>query len=253
MTLGSPAAGAVVAAVASVRDRIAEACSRAGRRPSEVTLVAASKTRTAEEVLAAIAAGVTHFGENRVEEAAPKIAAVAQLVAAASLAAPTWHLIGHLQSRKAKTAVGRYALIHSVDTLKLGLRLARLAEQQELVQDVLLEVNLGDEESKFGFPSPDDRGQPSEPLRQAIETLLGEGGVRLVGLMGMAPIGQTPEDSRPYFRRLRRLRDTLRREYGAACWQHLSMGMTDDFEVAIEEGATLVRIGRAIFGAREAG
>ncbi|MHB0876861.1 MAG: YggS family pyridoxal phosphate-dependent enzyme [Anaerolineae bacterium] len=241
----------VAAGVRAVRERIAAACARAGRREDEVTLVAASKTRPPEAVLAALAAGITDFGENRPEEAAPKIEAIARLAPDAGLCQPNWHMIGHVQSRKARMVVGPYALLHSLDSTKLAFKLDQLAREQGTVLPVLLEVNLGDEESKYGFPAPDDNGRSAEVLLQAVESILPLQHLSLRGLMGMAPLTQSTEEARPYFRRLRLLREALRRDYGATDWEHLSMGMTDDFDVAIDEGATLVRVGRAIFGARE--
>jgi PLP dependent protein len=242
----------VAAGVSAVRRRMAAACARAGRGEGEVTLVAASKMRSPEEVVAALAAGITDCGENRPEDAAPKIEAVARLAEAAAVAPPRWHMIGHVQSRKAKMVVGPYDLLHSLDSARLALRLEQLAAEQGVRLAVLLEVNLGDEESKNGFPAPDAEGRPVAAMREALEAIVTLPHLEIRGLMGMAPLGQTPEAARPYFRGLRLLRDALQREYAAAEWRHLSMGMTEDFEIAIEEGATLVRVGRAIFGAREA-
>ena len=252
--------------IADVHARIAAAARRGGRAPNAVTLVAVSKTHTPEEVAAAYAAGLHVFGENRVEEAAPKTGEVARLVAPAP--PPAWHMIGHLQSRKAEEVLPWASMIHSVDSIKLAQRLSRfvtashagLSERSEdsptqaasdfsshgeassspTCVPILLEVNVSGEASKYGF-------RPDE-LPGAIEAIAALSGVALQGLMTMAPIAVDPEDARPVFAALRGLRTELARRYPVVEWRHLSMGMTDDFEVAIEEGATIVRVGRAIFG-----
>ena len=224
--------------IAAVHERIAAAAERAGRDPAEVTLVAVSKMHSPEEVAAACASGLRVFGENRVEEAAPKVEAVAQLVAPAP--PPAWHLIGHLQSRKAEDVLPWASMVHSVDSVKLAQRLSRFATAEKL--PILLEVNVSGEASKYGF-------RPEE-LPAAVETIAALPGVALQGLMTMAPIAADPEEVRPVFAALHTLKDELARHYPALDWRHLSMGMTDDFEVAIEEGATIVRVGRAIFGER---
>jgi PLP dependent protein len=224
--------------IAAVQERIAAAARRAGREPAEVTLVAVSKTHSPEEVAAAHAAGLRVFGENRVEEAAPKAEAVAQLVAPA--APPGWHMIGHVQSRKAEDVLTWASMVHSVDSVKLAQRLSRFMTAEKL--PILLEVNVSGEASKYGF-------HPQE-LPGAVEVIAALPGLALQGLMTMAPIAADPEDARPVFTALHRLRDGLAHRYPALDWRHLSMGMTDDFEVAIEEGATIVRVGRAIFGDR---
>jgi PLP dependent protein len=222
-----------------VRGRIAAAAARAGRDPADVSLIAVSKTQPVEVILAAYAAGLRLFGENRVEEAAPKAAEVQASLAPAS--PPVWHMIGHLQSRKAADVLPWAALVHSVDSVKLASRLARsVADGTEL--PVLLEVNVAEEASKYGF-------QPAD-LPAATEAIAALPGLRIEGLMTMAPLVANPELARPTFRGLAQLRDELARRHPAIAWRHLSMGMTDDFEVAIEEGATLVRIGRALFGER---
>ena len=224
--------------IAAVQERIAAAARRAGRDPAEVMLVAVSKMHSPEEVAAAYAAGLRVFGENRVEEAAPKVEAVAQLVA--PVPPPAWHLIGHLQSRKAEDVLPWASMVHSVDSVKLAQRLSRFATAEKL--PILLEVNVSGEASKYGF-------RP-EALRGAVEAVAALPGITLQGLMTVAPIAADPEDVRPVFAALRTLRDELTRSYPTLDWRHLSMGMTDDFEVAIEEGATIVRVGRAIFGER---
>ena len=206
--------------LAAVERRIRAACERAGRKRGEVTLVAVSKTFPAEKIDEAIAAGVTHIGENRVQEARDKKPQVR--------GAARWHLIGHLQSNKAKDAVQIFDLIETVDSIDLAQKIARASER---ARNVLLQVNIGDEPQKSGV-APAEIENVARQIR-AID------GVNLIGLMAIPPIG----DVRPHFRRLRALRDSLGLE-------HLSMGMSEDFEIAIEEGSTMVRIGRAIFGRR---
>jgi len=206
--------------LAAVESRIREACRRAGRKRSDVTLVAVSKTFGADKVDEAIAAGVTHVGENRVQEARDKKPQVR--------GSARWHLIGHLQSNKAKDAVRIFDMIETVDSVELAEKIARASET---ARDVLLQVNIGDEPQKSGAATSEVAG-----LVQQISTV---NNIHLLGLMAIPPIG----DPRSHFRRLRELRDqTGLRE--------LSMGMSEDFEIAIEEGSTMVRIGRAIFGSR---
>jgi pyridoxal phosphate enzyme (YggS family) len=219
----------------AVRERVSAACERAGRSPDDVAIVAVSKTFPATLVAEACRAGLTDMGENRVQEAAAKIPQVEALGSR-----PRWHLVGHLQTNKVKTALGLFDIIHSVDSLRLAEAISRQAEQAALRQagpvPVLLEVNVGGEASKFGF-TPEEVGRAAEQMARLP-------GLAVQGLMTVAPLSGDPEEVRPVFRELRRLRDALG-------LRHLSMGMTDDFEVAIEEGATMVRIGRAIFGPRE--
>jgi hypothetical protein len=234
-----------------VQDRIAAACARAGRAPSEVTLVAVSKTFPAGIVAEAYRLGLRDFGENRVEEAGPKISNLHS-----DLRLPTsdlrWHLVGHLQSRKAREAVDLFDMIHSVDSLKLADKLSRLCLESGRVMPILLECNVSGEETKYGFSvaTTADRAR----WMADVEATLALPGVRVEGLMTVAPIAADAEDARPVFRALRQLRDELAARFAdrrQAGWRHLSMGMTDDFEVAIQEGATMVRIGRAIFGERQ--
>ncbi len=227
--------------IAAVQERIARAARRVGRDPAEVTLVAVSKTHGADAVVAAYAAGLRVFGENRVEEAAPKAQAVAALLGGPQGASGiAWHMIGHLQTRKAEEVLPWASVVHSVDSVKLAARLSRFAAAAGREVAILLEVNVSGEASKYGFiPAA---------LPAAVEAIAALPSLRLQGLMTMAPIVPDPADARPVFAGLRRLRDDLIRRFPAVDWRHLSMGMTDDFEVAIEEGATIVRIGRAIFG-----
>ena len=217
----------IAESLALVRERIAMTCSHAGRSPDEVTLVGVTKSAPSEIAAQAVTAGLSDLGENRVQEAALKIEALA-----ARDLRPRWHLIGHLQSNKAKTAVRLFAILHSVDSIRLAQILSRRAHDQV---SLLLEVNVAQEASKFGFAP-----QEVPSAVQAIDTLPH---LEVRGLMTVAPMTNDAESVRPIFRQLRKLRDEL----GLS---ELSMGMTDDFEVAIEEGATIVRVGRAIFGPR---
>ncbi len=228
--------------LARVRERIANAATRAGRDAAAVTLVAVSKTHPVETLLAAYELGVRHFGENRVEEASTKLPAFR---AAIHDPAVVFHMIGHLQSRKAEDAGALFDRVHSVDSVKLAQRLSRFASKP---LPILLEVNVSGEESKYGFD-----GARRAELFGAVEAIASLQNLQLDGLMTMAPIVDDPEQARPVFRALRELRDEIEARYSHVKLPQLSMGMTDDFEVAIEEGATLVRIGRAIFGEREPG
>jgi pyridoxal phosphate enzyme (YggS family) len=221
------------AAIEAVRERVARACARSGRDPAEVRIVAVSKTFPVEDVRELVHSGHTLFGENRVQEALRKI----------PLAGPevTWHLVGHLQRNKAKHAVGAFALLHGVDSDELAREIDRCAARASLRQRVLIQVNVGSEPTKAGVAP--------EALDELVECVATLEHVELQGLMAIPPQEDTPEASRPWFKKLRELRDGSRNRVGRAL-PELSMGMTDDFEVAIEEGATLVRIGRAIFGER---
>ena len=238
-----------------VRTRIAQAAQRAQRSPDEITLVAVSKTKPLSLIAKTAAAGQVDFGENRLEELWQKADAAAE----AGMGAIRWHAIGTIQSRKAKLALGpsvaapkptagEICLIHAVDRPKIAQRLSRHAADQGRTLEVLLEVNVSGEESKQGF-SP-------ASLIAALPALLDLPALRYCGLMTMAPFVEDAEEVRPFFRKLRCLLEELRHtfpavQYPHATWQHLSMGMTNDFEVAIEEGATIVRVGTAIFGHRE--
>jgi len=233
----------IAANLEGVERRIAAACARVGRAPSEVTLVAVSKTRSIAEILAAHRAGVRHLGENRVEEAEGKVPVLRDSFTADPV---TWHMIGHVQSRKARGAVEFCDVIHSVDSLHLAARLDRFAAELGRSVPILLEVNVSGEASKYGFAASDPTARAD--LTSQIGQFSAFPRLRVEGLMTMAPIVAAPEQARPVFRALRQLRDELRDRAPFSAWRELSMGMTDDFEVAIEEGATMVRIGRAIFG-----
>jgi pyridoxal phosphate enzyme (YggS family) len=235
--------------LARVQERITQAALRVGRDPAEVTLVAVAKTFPAQAVVAAYQSGLLHFGENRVEEAVTKIPAVHAAIPGPS---PTWHMVGHVQSRKARAVVAHFDCVHSVDRLKVARRLSRFAREAGRTLPVLLECNVSGEEAKFGFDLPG--WQRDEARRKAffaaVEQILALPALAVQGLMTMAPLVADPETVRPVFASLRGLLDALRDRFPAQDWRHLSMGMTDDFEVAIEEGATMVRIGRAVFGPR---
>jgi pyridoxal phosphate enzyme (YggS family) len=235
---------------AAVQEQIARAARRASRDPAEVTVVAVTKTVPPERILEAYTCGLQVFGENRVEEAEEKIPPVhAQLGSEARI---HWHLVGHLQRRKARRALGLFEVIHSVDSLALAEKLSRLAVESRRVVEILLECNVSGEAAKYGFPTDrweEDAGQ-REAFTEAVARILDLPGLRVSGLMTVAPLVSDPEMVRPVFRRLRALRDLLAHRFPQASWAHLSMGMTDDFEVAIEEGATMIRLGRAIFGER---
>ncbi len=222
-----------------VRGRMAEACRRAGRPPEPVRLVVVTKGQGLEAIRAAHAAGLREFGENRVEEALPKIQALQDL------AGVRWHMIGHVQTRKAELVVGPFAMVHSLDRMKLASRLDRFAAQAQRRLPVLLECNVSGEPSKEGWDLARQEAWDTE-----VKELLGVAdlpNLDVQGLMTMAPLAADPEFVRPVFRRLTALARYLEGKR-PGCWRELSMGMTDDFEVALEEGATLIRLGRAIFG-----
>ncbi len=222
--------------LASIRARIEAAARAAGRDPASVRLLAVSKTFGADHVRAAYAAGQRDFGENKVQEALQKIEATADL-------SIRWHLIGHLQSNKAKKAAGAFAAVHSVDSIDLARRLDAAAVEGGTRPDLYIQVDLAGETTKFGAPE----AQVADIARAAVECR----GAVLRGLMLLPPWSDEPEQGRPYFRRLRVLRDRLIEDgIDPSHLGELSMGMSHDFEVAIEEGATLVRVGTAIFGKR---
>ena len=212
-----------------VQEAVDRACQRAGRSPTDVLLIAVSKTVEIERIRLAMAAGVRALGENRVQEAKDKVEALGRQV--------PWHLIGSLQTNKAKVAVSLFDWIQSVDRLELAREIDRRAHAVGRTISALLQVNLGDEPQKGGV-APDE-------AKRFLDDIAGLTHLRVQGLMAIPPAVDDPQAARPYFRRLRELRDEL----GLA---HLSMGMSADFEVAIEEGATMVRVGTSIFGPRPA-
>ena len=218
----------IKANIEQVKERIARACQRVGRSPDEVTIVAVTKTVEPSSIATAFKLGINHFGENRIQEAVEKVGQLSHLEPH-----PTWHMVGHLQSNKARVAVEIFDIIHSIDSVRLA---EVVSHHTQKTLPILLEVNVSGEATKSGFSVAE-----VEPALEAISRLPS---LEVRGLMTIAPLVTDAEQVRPVFQRLRSLRDAFGLE-------HLSMGMTDDFEVAIEEGATLVRIGRAIFGGRE--
>lgn len=225
----------LAANIATVRAAIAEATQKVGRDVDEITLVAVSKTKPVEMVKIAYNLGVTDFGENRVQDALPKIADFHP-------AGLRWHMIGHVQSNKVNKIVGQFDSVQSVDSLHLAQLLQRHAAELGIRLPVLLQVNVSGEESKEGIALAD--------VPAVARQIIALPQLDVQGLMTIAPLVKDTEEVRPVFRGLRALRDRLRDELPQCSWQHLSMGMTDDYTVAIEEGATIVRIGRAIFGER---
>lgn len=219
-----------------VKQRIEAAAARAGRNPSDIQLMAVSKTVLPERIGEAINAGLTLFGENYVQEAREKIPAIGKNV--------SWHMIGHLQTNKAKYVVHLFDAIHSVDRLELAQELSKRAGQIKRHLDILIEINVAGEASKSGVA-------PDEALN-LIRQIAVLPNLSIRGLMTMPPFCDNPEESRPYFKALRALRDEIAKAaIDGVSMDELSMGMTDDFEVAIEEGATILRVGRAIFGQRQ--
>ena len=222
-------------------ERIANAERRAGRVPGSTRLVVVTKSQPREVVEAAIEAGVKILGENYPEEAVEKISAI-------HAPGVEWHMIGHVQSRKADLIPARFNLMHSLDGLKLAQRLDRFAGDANVRLPVLLEFNVGEEESKFGWSAADESRWPE--LLPEIDMVLKLGRLHVRGLMTMPPFFEEPEPARPYFKKLRGLRDFLAQSLPGADWSELSMGTSADFETAVEEGATLVRVGTAIVGPR---
>lgn len=224
-------AGTLKERIADVHQRIAAACRRVGRDPSEVKLVAVSKMVAAEHLREALDCGLNIFGENRVQEFIKKYEAIGD--------AAEWHLIGHLQRNKARYLAGRVTLVHSLDSLDLARMLDKLSTIHGSPWRVLVQVNVSGETTKFGLPPGEIPG-----FLDAIQDLQG---IEVCGLMTMAPFEEDPERARPVFRNLRLLRDEMARLKPHFDLRYLSMGMTNDFEIAVEEGATLVRIGSALF------
>ena len=238
--------------LANIKERLNLAAQKSGRQAGDITLIAVSKTHPLEAVIEAALLGQQVFGESYSQEALVKIN---QLEASSQLAdelkkSICWHFIGHLQSRKAKDVIGRFQLIHTIDSLKLAQALQNRMDQlmaggdfvNNLTQDVLIQVNIGSEPQKSGVDEAE--------LPALVEQIKNMPKLRLKGLMCIPPFDRQPEEARPYFVRLRSLRDGLENSFGKGCLPHLSMGMSQDFEIAIEEGATLVRVGTDIFGSR---
>jgi len=214
--------------IEAVRERIARAASKAGRSPDDIMIVAVTKGVEESSILGAIEAGIKDFGENRVQEAERKIMRLSD-----QGVHPAWHMIGHLQRNKVQTALKIFDIIQSIDSIRLA---QSISEQAERVVPVLLQANVAGEETKGGFGT--------DELREAVTEISRLPNLSIMGLMTIAPMVDNPEDVRPVFKELRRLRDSFGLE-------HLSMGMSNDFEIAIEEGATMVRLGRIIFGERQ--
>lgn len=208
-----------------------------------------TKTLPTDAILTAWAAGQREFGENRPEEGAEKIPMIAD---ALSGGLPTWHMIGHVQQRKCPLVIKHFGIVHSVDRGALGERLSRLAMEAGRSLPVLLECNVSGESSKYGYAVTGWEHEPGtrDAFYEAVLRLTRLPGLQIQGLMTIAPMVADPEQARPVFASLRRLRDAVCEHIPELAWPHLSMGMSDDFEVAIEEGATMVRVGRAIFGER---
>jgi pyridoxal phosphate enzyme (YggS family) len=223
-------------------DQITIAARSAGRDPREIRLVVVTKSQPLEVVQAALEAGVKLLGENYPEEGVMKIQSLP------GQSGVEWHMIGHVQSRKARLVAEHFALLHSLDSLKLAGRLDRFAAQEKRVLPVLLEFNVGGEESKSGWDASNESGW--DLLLPEIKSVLELSNLRVRGLMTMPPLAVNPQDARRYFHSLRRLRDHLVAAFPQADWRELSMGTSADYPVAVEEGATLVRVGTAIVGAR---
>ena len=224
-------------------DRIAVSARSVSRNPDDVKLVVVTKTQPLDVVQAAVEAGVRILGENYPEEGVMKIQSMAGRIGV------EWHMIGHVQSRKAKLVAEHFSLVHSLDSLKLAARLDRFAGEFERVLPVLLEFNIGGEQSKSGWNITDVAWL--DVLMSELGTLLAFSHLQVRGLMTMPPLGEHPESARMYFQKLVRLRDTLAEHFPRADWSALSMGTSTDYEVAVREGATMVRVGTAIIGARQ--
>jgi len=226
-----------------IRERIASAARSAGRDPASVRLVAVSKTFAHESIAEAFAAGQRDFGENRVQEALPKIEQALQKIGQSADQSIRWHLLGHLQTNKARKAASAFAVIQSVDSVELIHKIDQAAADTQHAPELLIQVDLAGEATKFGTP-------PAEVPR-LLEAAAACRAARVVGLMTLPPAPDTPEDSRRWFRQLRERRDRWQASgVPASMLRELSMGMSGDFEVAVEEGATIVRVGTAIFGSR---
>ncbi len=219
--------------ISSIFKKITYAALRVGRNPESIKLIAVTKGQPIEKIIEAADLGLRIFGENRVQEAREKIAQIKGFNL-------QWHMIGHLQTNKVKEAVRIFTLIHSLDSEKLAIKIDNEAKKIDKIQRVLIEVKLSEEDSKFGVKE--------EELENFIDAIVNLKHLKIEGLMTMPSYFENPEDVRPYFRRLRQLRDTLSEKYPFL--RELSMGMSHDFEIAIEEGATMVRIGTALFGQR---
>lgn len=231
--------------LAHVKGRIAAAAIRVGRDPDEITLVAVTKTFPPEMIEEAWNAGLREFGENRLQEAEPKITWLREKGLDLN-----WHMVGHLQRNKVKKAIGLFDIIHSVDSVRLAREISHRCTAKGTGMPILLEVNVSGESSKYGFRVQEANSQQEQQFLDAVEQLAALPRLDVQGLMTMAPLDAPEEVLRSCFRSLRGLFEKLKEDFPEVNWRHLSMGMTDDFEVAIEEGATMIRVGRAIFGER---
>lgn len=234
--------------IARIQERIATACAGAGRDPANITLVAVSKRKPTTDIVVALEAGLTHFGENRVEEARQKIPVVNEMASER----PIWHMIGHVQSRKAKFMPALFDIVEAVDSVQLAERLSRMGAVAERRLPILLEINVSGEASKQGFAAHGWQKDPAikDRLYHDMRALFELSHIEVRGLMTMAPFYDNMEDTRPTFADLAALREALEADLHVSL-PELSMGMTNDYPVAIEEGATSLRIGRAIFGPRD--
>ncbi len=224
-------------------EKISDAARSVGRNSGSVKLVVVTKAQPVAVARAAIEAGALYLGENYPEEGAAKIQTLSEF------SAVEWHMIGHVQSRKAQTVAVNFNCVHSLDSLKLAVRLDRFCGEANLSMPVLLEFNVGGEESKSGWSAWDEARWST--LVDEISKVIALPNLQVRGLMTMPPLGSAPESSRPYFQRLKRLRDFLAAQFPLARFDELSMGTSSDYEVAVQEGATLVRVGTAIVGARQ--
>lgn len=226
-----------------VMERVAQAAQRSGRQPSSVKLIVVTKSHPLETAKAAIAAGATILGENYADEGLQKVRGIGEIPGL------EWHMIGHVQSRKVSDVVRSFTLIHSVDSTKLAEKINRVAEEMSWIQDVLVQVNVSGEESKSGYSCWKDEQIPD--LENNVKKITSLGNLRLLGLMTIPPYAEDTEISRPFFRRIRQIRDHLAKAIPSSSLLELSMGMSVDYETAIEEGATLIRVGTAILGERK--
>ena len=218
--------------IREIKGRINDACKRSGRDPGEVTLVCVTKEASLNNILEAIKAGITDIGENRVKDVLIKYNSLKKDNI-------SWHMIGHLQRNKVKDALRIFDLIHSVDSLRLAIEINKEAIKEKKLVDILIEVNTSGEESKFGI-------KPGE-IQKLVEEITALSNIKLLGLMAMAPMAERSEESRPYYRELKKIFDEINTKIPALKMKYLSMGMSQDFEIAIEEGANIIRVGRAIF------
>jgi pyridoxal phosphate enzyme (YggS family) len=227
-----------------IKQRIVRAAFSSGRSSDEISLLVVSKSQPVEVIEAAISAGVRRFGENYPEETLSKILALP------GQAGIEWHMIGHLQSRKARIVADHFHTLHSLDSLSLAEKLDRLLAERGKTMPVLLEFNVGGEESKFGWPAWEEARW--EELLPTLSKILGMDHLQITGLMTMPPLSENIEEARPFFQKLRKLRDYFVSVFPGVKFAELSMGTSADFEIAIEEGATIIRVGRAILGDRPA-